>query len=200
MARLAVGGLALCEIALLTLAGVDRAHTSRLVPGRVGNGFPQPPPCSVVDHESVVGALANPVVLTGEQDGTVGGSDLVRECDFRTPDRYPNARSMTVIITCVLTGPHGRPDNPAFRGYLDGPQDHSLSPAFPGGGTIHDNWSQDSTTLQKKYTNDVDVAFVIDNLAVVVTYLAPTNVPMSEFQAIRQQTISVAGDIAARLS
>ena len=41
---------------------------------------------------------------------------------------------------------------------------------------------------------------MIDNLAVVVTYLAPTSVPMSEFQPIRQQTISVAADIAARLS
>jgi hypothetical protein len=197
---MAVGFLALCEIALITLAGIDRPHPSNQVHHRAAGGFTEPPPCSVVDRRWVTEALDNPDVTSSEQNGT-NGYDSVRECGFSTPGGYSNNTAINVTITCVLDAPHGRPDNPAVRGDPGGPLDPTLGATFPNGATIHDNWSDDaSTPAHKRYTNDVDIGFVIDNLFVKVNYEVRMVVPMSALPGIRQQTISVAAHVAAQLS
>jgi hypothetical protein len=146
---LAVGSLVAAEAALgvlLVVNGMQSGPPPRN-PWQVNGAFHTPPPCSVVDH-NLVSALAGadpPLV----EDVRVDNGEPVRECTYRTE------RSSIVGITMRSRHTdHPTPVEITGRGLSELSVDGNL--------TRHE---------VKRVSDNVSVAFEIDNLDVVVHFI-----------------------------
>lgn len=150
-------------------------------PYRVGEGFPVPPPCSMIDRALVGKVLGSDDHQLTESTGLEGGDDPLRTCVFQA------ARSelATVGVSMVSHLVQGQLEISALG--------------------ISDFEPLDNLTRQeaKRYDNYASIAFEIDNLDVRVDYRYPAKggMPPPEVAArIRADVQTLTKQIAGQLT
>jgi hypothetical protein len=184
----AVGAAVVAELVLgaflVARGGGNSSSAANPNPYRVGEGFPVPPPCSMIDR-----ALVN--LILGTEDNQLTESyrleddDPVRTCTFKAAK--PELGEVAVSMISHLVGPNGALEVNAI----------GISDLTP-----FDNFA---TEEFKRYYNYASVNFELDNLDVGVRFQFPATsqrfIPSpSEAQRMRADVRSLTNKIADTLT
>jgi hypothetical protein len=183
----AVGAAVVAELVLgaflVARGGGTPAAPANPNPYRVGEGFPVPPPCSMIDR-----ALVTKIVGSGDHQLTeanrIEDDDPVRTCTFTATK--PELGDVSVGMRSRLIGRNG-PLEISALGISEYQPTDNLSPDVP-----------------KRTLNNVHVNFQIDNLDVGVDYGFPATrdrflPPPAEAQRMRADVMALTKQIAGRL-
>jgi hypothetical protein len=180
---LAVGALVVAEAALGVMLFVRGSDVGPNNPWRVGDGFPTPPDCSLMNRSQVDKVLtdANSQLtdMAFHED-----DDPVRRCVFQPSNVYLGSLEVTMRSRVIGRG---------------GP----LEIFHPGPSEL--NLSDNLTTVEVKRTVDaVHATFTVDNLDVLVYYSVPARHPgflgEQQVRRMRDSTAALARDMLAKLA
>ncbi|HEV2780937.1 MAG TPA: hypothetical protein VGX25_16255 [Actinophytocola sp.] len=183
---LAIGAAVAAELVLGVLLVITGGGAPEVVnPWRVGDGFPQPPPCSMIDRSRVAALLGGAVGETTLEDSYfVEDNDPSRRCVFTTP----RSRFTSVEVTMrSRLGNHGSLEI-TNRGLSDL--------------TMSDNLS---TKELKRISDYVSAGFQIDNLVVGCYHTRP-GIPGRELpdeetaRRMRDDMTALVHDITGKLT